>query len=132
MRINSSVASTGTMICIVLLQGPVVSLDRPSLSFGLIPLGRSASLRLTVVNESKCAVKFQLKQLTESADECDKEEESHLEGNNVTDHSCLEFEPSSGDLGPYGSRTVSVRCCPVATGRLRSMAVCLVNGKTHR
>ena len=45
------------------LQGPVVSFSAPSLNFGLIQLGKSASLKLVVANESNCTVHYLLQQL---------------------------------------------------------------------
>ena len=40
-----------------------MSLDRASLNFGLLPLGHSATLQLTVVNDSNCSLEFELAQI---------------------------------------------------------------------
>ena len=45
------------------LQSPVVKVSVENLDFGLIQLGRSASLQFEVINESHCTVSFQLQQL---------------------------------------------------------------------
>ncbi len=113
----------------------MVSLDSPRLNFGLISLGTSVSLQVSVINESKCAVGFQLRQVSGKASEDSgaDEEEEEVEGrNDFIDHPCLDFVPSCGDLSPYGIRAVTVQCRPQATGRLRSMVACLVNSKALR
>ena len=50
-------------ICNFPLQSPVVRVSVDNLDFGLIQLGRSASLQFEVINESHCTVSFHLKQL---------------------------------------------------------------------
>lgn len=50
-------------VCVFSLQSPVVKVSVENLDFGLIQLGRSASLQFVVINESHCTVSFQLQQL---------------------------------------------------------------------
>ncbi len=45
------------------LQPPVVRVSVDNLDFGLVQLGRSVSLQFEVINESHCAISFQLQQL---------------------------------------------------------------------
>ena len=47
----------------------MVSLDCGELNFGLIPYGKSASLKLCIRNRSECFVDFCLKQLVQSKED---------------------------------------------------------------
>jgi hypothetical protein len=115
-------------------QGPQVNVDCASLEFGLVPLGTSSQLTLTLTSHTHTSLPILLRQAigtqatlpSTSGTSCRDSE------TDVTDHECIHFTPSSLTLPPHTVTTLTVECRPLVTGRLRSTLQCLVDDQVIR
>ncbi|CAI8007765.1 Deleted in lung and esophageal cancer protein 1 [Geodia barretti] len=115
-------------------QGPQVSVDCASLEFGLVPLGTSSQLTLTLTSHTHTSLPILLRQAigTQATLPSTSRTGCRDSETDVTDHECIHFTPSSLTLPPHTVTTLTVECRPLVTGRLRSTVRCLVDDQVIR
>lgn len=134
--------------CIHTHQGPQISVDCSSLQFGLVPLGTSSPLTLTLTSHTNTSLAVEMRQAVREGGAQEQDEDGGREavmvwlhvyiqcssclGTYMQDHACLHFTPSHFTLLPHSNNTVTVECHPLFTGRLRSIVQCEVEGKVIR
>ncbi|XP_019855733.1 PREDICTED: deleted in lung and esophageal cancer protein 1-like [Amphimedon queenslandica] len=103
---------------------PLVTVNVPSLDFGLIELGESASLSLKISNYSNALLHYKLNQIVVLSE--DNKDGALLP---FVDYECLSMSPSEGQMPSCSCVSISVECSPkVQCGRLRTTLECLIEG----
>lgn len=141
-----------THTCILIHQGPQISVDCSSLQFGLVPLGTSSPLTLTLTSHTNTSLTVEMRQAVREGGRQEHDENGETEAVMVwlhvpcihicnlclgtciwmQDHACLHFTPPSLTLHPHSNNTITVECRPLFTGRLRSIVQCEVERKVIR
>ncbi|XP_030846689.1 deleted in lung and esophageal cancer protein 1 isoform X1 [Strongylocentrotus purpuratus] len=105
------------------VKGPEVSIETPSLDFGLVRLGQTVRKQFYLTNESQVSARWNL-----------KESEEFLLKDQQSGQSVSEFTitPSSGELGPLLSVLVEVVLSPTRRRQIDSvMELTVEGGKTR-
>ncbi|XP_041478167.1 deleted in lung and esophageal cancer protein 1-like [Lytechinus variegatus] len=101
------------------VKGPEVSIETPSLDFGLVRLGQTVKKQFYLTNESQFPAKWNLK---ESAEFLLKDQQS---GQDISEFT---ITPSSGELGPLLSVLVEVVLTPARHRQIDSVIELTVEG----
>ncbi|XP_071812080.1 deleted in lung and esophageal cancer protein 1-like isoform X2 [Apostichopus japonicus] len=103
------------------VKGPAIVIDTPSIDFGLVQFGNSASVDLVIRNESQVAAKYRIGESQEFNVRLPATGEIHSE---------LIFSKREGELGPLASETIPVTFRPLSCRRVDSVIECIVEDGT--
>ncbi|KAK7508441.1 hypothetical protein BaRGS_00000007 [Batillaria attramentaria] len=100
------------------IKGPEITIDEPSLNFGLVRLGDTVEKEMTLTSMTQLITKFSL-------------EDKPLQPDSDDDMAASEFTfiPASGELRPLEKKTVTVQFKPVSLGafaEVQQPVVCLL------